>query len=499
MLATFTPTPQQDAVDRALALTQDNLLVLARAGTGKTTSMCWWIDRLLQREPAARVLAVAFNRIIADELTARLPKQVMARTFHSLAMRACAQAVGAQTSDGKMAAIIDHFADQMLPDPVKRTQILKELRPLINLVYATRVDPDDPAAVEQLAADYDKDLEHPSTTLPLLANVIRTARNMVKAVSYDCMVDHVLVHNYRLPQFDYIFVDEAQDLNRAFLEMIGRMCGPQTRLIAIGDDRQAIYAFRGADHRSIDTIRKSFRCKDFPLSVTFRCGKSIVERARSIVPDYEAGPDNPEGSVEELPEDECQDTILQAPADTLVLCRNNAPLLRWCMVCLRHRKQAYIRGRDIGKELVTMLTNADRGHGLEDALAHLASWARKKAARLRQQDNDRGAEALMDKVEALETIAEQHSTVRQAVNQLERTYRDKGAGVVFSTVHKAKGLEADTVILLGPEQMPPRWIYRYREDDPDRFERLQHEELNIKYVAITRTKNRLLLQELPRD
>ena len=496
---TFSPTPQQDAVDRALALTSDNLLVTARAGTGKTTTMVWLIHQILRRHPGARVLAMAFNRVIADELQARLPRCVEARTFHSLCSSACRRAAGAQPSDQKMQEIIAHWVGQMDACEITRGQVVKETRPLIGLVYATRTDPDDEEAVTQMAADYDQDLEQPALTLPLLANVIRTARSLTKAVSYDCMIDHVLVHDYPVPTYDYVFVDEAQDLNRAFLHIVEKTVKNTGRLIAVADEFQAIYQFRGADHRSVQVIRERFNCTTLPLSVTFRCATAIVEKARQLVPDYEAAPTNPEGVVDERDADYCTDTLREVPPGTLLLCRTNAPLIRWCMWCIRHGIQAYVRGRDIGKELTRLLEQADRGKSLDDTLINLRARAQRKAARLRSQDRERAAEALMDKVQSVEEIADAYDTVEQVLRRIGSAYRDKGTGLQFSTVHKAKGLEADTAVILHPELMPPRWIYRYRQDDPERFERLLREEQNIRYVALTRARNRLILQECPRD
>lgn len=496
---TFTPTPQQDAVDRALALTSDHLLVTARAGTGKTTTMVWLIHQILRRSPQARILAMAFNRVIADELQARLPRCVEARTFHSLCSSCCRRSAGAAPADQKMQEILTHWVGQLDADEITKGQVVKEVRPLIGLVYATRTDPEDEEAVARMADDYDQDLDQPALTLPLLADVIRTARAMPKVVSYDCMIDHVLVHHYPVPTYDYVFVDEAQDLNRAFLHIVEKTVGNTGRLIAVGDENQAIYQFRGADHRSIETIRERFNCAVLPLSVTFRCGKAIVERARQLVPDYQAAESNPEGIVEELNADYCTDTLRTAAPGTLLLCRTNAPLIRWCMWCIRHGIQAYVRGRDIGKELARLLENADRGKGLDDTLTNLRARAQRKAARLRRQDRERAAEALLDKAQALEELADAHDTVDQVLRRIGAAYRDKGNGLQFSTVHKAKGLEADTAVILHPELMPPRWIYRYQSEDPDRFHRLLQEEQNIKYVAITRARNRLILQECPRD
>jgi superfamily I DNA/RNA helicase len=75
------------------------------------------------------------------------------------------------------------------------------------------------------------------------------------------------------------------------------------------------------------------------------------------------------------------------------------------------------------------------------------------------------------------------------VDKVRDVFSPKPNSVLFSTVHKAKGLEADDVTIIRPDLMPPPWIQRSNQP-----EKLLRDENNIRYVAITRARLRLTYQ-----
>jgi superfamily I DNA/RNA helicase len=87
-------------------------------------------------------------------------------------------------------------------------------------------------------------------------------------------------------------VDEAQDLSPLRQMFAYAMAGPRGRLVFVGDDRQAIYGFSGADTDSLTKIEQHLQAKRLYLTSTFRCGKAIVAKAKELVPDYEAAESN---------------------------------------------------------------------------------------------------------------------------------------------------------------------------------------------------------------
>src|ERR1700722_1305373 len=95
-------------------------------------------------------------------------------------------------------------------------------------------------------------------------------------VDFDDMIWIPNVLNLPLNTYDYVFIDEAQDLNIAQINLALNSCAKGGRIISCGDSNQAIYSFRGADSNAVNNIIERCQSKTFPLSVTYRCAKSIV-------------------------------------------------------------------------------------------------------------------------------------------------------------------------------------------------------------------------------
>ena len=68
-------------------------------------------------------------------------------------------------------------------------------------------------------------------------------------------------------------------------------------MFVIGDDKQAIYGFCGADSGSLFRLKDELDAKVLHLTKTFRCGKAIVEEAKQFVPDFQAAQTNCDGVI----------------------------------------------------------------------------------------------------------------------------------------------------------------------------------------------------------
>ena len=98
-------SPMQEAIANAFETTQDNLMIMARAGSGKTTTLCMLADLI---PPGKSALFMAFNKAIADELSARLPSRVKASTSHSIGFSEIRQRQrGCKVEQSKVRQIID--------------------------------------------------------------------------------------------------------------------------------------------------------------------------------------------------------------------------------------------------------------------------------------------------------------------------------------------------------------------------------------------------------
>ena len=253
-------------------------------------------------------------------------------------------------------------------------------------------------------------------------------------------------------------------------------------MIAVGDPCQAIYSFRGADSESIQHIKDEFNAKELPLSVSYRCPKSVVAVAKQYVPYIEPSEQAPEGKVSVL--DEWNSEVF-LPTDG-VICRNSAPLIDLAFRLLKHGRACKVLGRDIGQGLVRLIKKMD-ADTVEELEEKLATYQGRECQKLMAKGKEEQAAAIEDRVATImifcDQLEESHRTVDHLIERIERLFTDDPAGVLtLSTVHKAKGLEYDRVFILNPELMPSRYARQAWQVQAER---------NVIYVAVTRAKSEL--------
>ena len=217
-------------------------------------------------------------------------------------------------------------------------------------------------------------------------------------------------------RYGWIFVDECQDLSRAALALIQASVKHGGRVLFVGDRRQAIYAFAGADSDSFQ--RTLDYCKDqtLPLSVCYRCPSEALALAREYCPQIEARPGAPAGVVRDLKVEDLAEVlrtgepVREDEIRDMVLCRTNAPLVSLCFRLIADGIPAQVRGRSIGEGLVKAAREADVLAGIWERFGMgIDLWAAQMHDALARKftDDDRLAEAmdrLGDQVECLRVI-----------------------------------------------------------------------------------------------
>ena len=300
-----------------------------------------------------------------------------------------------------------------------------------------------------------------------------------------------LVEHLQPRQTDWVMVDESQDLNRCGLELVLRACARGGRLLFVGDRRQAIYGFAGADPRSMERIEERTEAERLPLAICYRCPSSHVALAGRVYPGIEPAPGAATGVIEEdIAEDDAVDML--RPGD-LVLCRTTAPLVPLCYRLIRCRKPARLRGHDIGVRLLSVLKRVEKQPGfvMADFLAHLRRCEMEAFEELARQEVDEMAvQSMMDKFATVRVIyeAERPQTMQEMRDAVSSIFpKDVDHPVIWlSTVHRAKGDEAERVFLLRPDLLP-----HPKAKTPVQAE----QERNLLYVALTRAKQALYVIE----
>jgi DNA helicase-2/ATP-dependent DNA helicase PcrA len=472
-------TPQQEAVFAAVRSGTSNVLVRALAGTGKTTTAVQCFSQGVRGKAGF----VAFNRHIAEELQQRLPPSAPACTLHALGFVAVQRAFPGVTLDE---AKLTKLARAAAPDAFPSVRIAAEH--LARLCKYTLADEQDPDDLSRLAEHHGLEVDDRDRdkVFALAAGLVGRSAAWTESVDFDDMVWFPHRHGLRPDQFDLLLVDEAQDLNRA-QQALARSATASGRLCPVGDPNQAIYGFTGADCEALLTLGRELSAEEFPLTVTWRCPASHVGLARKIVPELEAAPDAADGLVETLPEGRIAAGV--RPGD-LVICRKNAPLVGLTYRLVLAGVPAMMRGREIGRGLLALIRRL-KPDNLEELIDKLEDYREREARRLgRKHAPSSQFDALEDRCDCLGKLAAQVTSLDQLATFIESKFDDNAdpAGqVVLSSVHRAKGLEADTVFVLDPASLP----LARRDSKP--WEQTQ--ERNICYIAATRSKRRLVFED----
>jgi superfamily I DNA/RNA helicase len=462
-------TIEQNAIWEAIEHGEGHVIVNAGAGTGKTFTIVEGANRIGDKKAAF----LAFNKSIATELQKKLPDEVEAKTFHAFGFAALRNA-GIRTK-------VNNFkVNNIIGELLGKDYFVTPLKKLVSLVKGAMYDGTNTSEIRSLIDEYniqfqsEREEQQAITSIPAILKQCSTQTHMI---DFDDMIWLPLVNNYPLPHYDIMFVDEAQDFNEAQRELISR-CVNGGRCIIVGDKNQAIYGFRGADSNSIarfvERLENGKReIGHFSLTITWRCPKSVVSEANRYVADYKAHADAIDGNV-------IVNAAFVPLRNDMVLCRYNAPLVSAFYDLISQGKSAYILGRDMTKGLIAAVEKISKNHqmGVEEFLNLFMTDFEYNYNKLLRQDKENQAFALEDKKDCILVFADKATTVGGIISEIKRVFDGNDEGeIMLSTVHKAKGLEADNVYILATNRMP--------------HPKGGSEENNICYVAITRAKKNL--------
>ena len=463
------------------------LVVEAVAGSGKTTTITEAAKFIPVSAPS---VFLAFNKSIAGELAQRLPNNIESRTLNSLGHRAVLSKFGNVALDAnKTRKIIRELDDQCGLDG--QDYVAKyytgDIGNLVSKAKAHGLVPYESmngefACYESLAElkdFYNIYSECPDDVLfEFVIEALKVTVEQTNIIDFDDQLYFVVAFDIPVPQYQWIIVDEAQDLSMINREMLKKFLAATGKLIAVGDSRQAIYGFRGADSSSLDRIVEDFNAKKLPLDTTYRCPRKVVERAQKYVPEINCPDDAPEGSVQELEKFGLTDFT-----DTdLIVCRNTAPLIGTAYRLIRHNLPVRVQGRDIGKGLTSLVRKisgrAFKSMSMGKFEEKLAEWTRKQIDIAKRRDQEDRIEQIQDKADSLFAIINgaDVETLEELCHVIDDLFNGT-RGPTFSTVHRAKGLEAPRVFILDPQLMPSKFARKPWQ---------VKQENNLIYVAVTR-------------
>lgn len=481
---TFKPSIYQQDVFNFIQSGTGNAVIKAVAGSGKTTTI---IQSLSLIPTNKSILMLAFNKSIADELKEKVPFHVEVSTFHS-----CGFASLRKSSRTKMRVKANKTFEIIKNelDWEERKVYGAYVSKLVSLAKGSGMG----VLVQDSYEEWMNIIDHHDvlgfnsnsclnvdTLIDYASNILRISNRDRRVIDFDDMLLFTLLYKSQYKQYDFVFIDEAQDTNGVQRTILKKLLKPAGRLIAVGDPYQAIYGFRGADSTAMDMIVSDFGSKVLPLSISYRCAKSIITEANKHMPDIEAFDKSPEGLVERI-DNYDQDTFSTEDA---ILCRNTAPLISMAYSFIARSIPANVLGRDIGKGLITFIKSF-KTSSIRDLESKMSDWLETQRVKAEQDGEEAKMESSLDKYESVSIFIKQvvGDSVVNLIAKIEDLFSDESesGAITLCTIHKSKGLEWNTVFILDEHRFFPKWA---------RKDWMQVQERNIVYVAITRAKKNL--------
>jgi DNA helicase-2/ATP-dependent DNA helicase PcrA len=507
-----------DPEQRAAATLPDGpALIIAPAGSGKTTTLVARLGVLLARGVEAERMCVAtFNREAALELSERIRRRVVPDVPEAAAIEV---------------RTLHALARQITLDAGRGSTLVSDRLPLLRAVLrraASRAGPDDPPLPDAAALDTEvsawKVERRPAPHRGLLDEyqALLAARG---AADFDDLVvgaadaleqDAALRLRWQ-PRFSHVCVDEFQDVDAAQLRLVRLLAEPQRNLFVVGDDDQTIYAWRLADVRRILSFESTYPgARRVQLATNYRCPSPVVTISRRLIGinrERFAKRIEPAAAVvaadavmflatsdPDWPEAMAMFSSAEARAGrtTCFLSRTRAELGPMILALARagapHTTAvpAAIQAEPVQRLIAAARALPSHAHAF-DALLHLRSghgWRRANHGDALGDDDHAALDALLGWAVGFRRMDQFLVAHDRALARLE-ALRVPDAPIELVTVHGAKGREWQTVVVLGMEE--DRFPNRRALVDAADPARAIEEERRLAYVALTRATQRLIL------
>lgn len=469
--------------------TNENIKINAVAGSGKTTTI---IEYAKSRPSNARILYLAFNKTVKLEAAKKFSEKglrnVRVETAHSLAYRYIVQ--NKNFTVKPHAYTTSQIAEllQLSGEGERHAEYIVANHINKFIAYFCNSDKAKVQDINYLDVVFEKKA---IAFVKKFYNYIESKTRLLLGKMDKGEID--IIHDFYLKKFqlsnpvlpyDYILFDEGQDASPAMLDVFFKQ---KAIKLIVGDSHQQIYGWRFA----INSLEKA-DYKNFYLSSSFRFAQHIADLAmetlqmKKLLSEYDPIEITGKGKPIEL----------QSKA---ILARTNLGLL---LRAIKHVTDndpitpIYFEGN------INSYTYADDGASLYDVL-NLYNGKRHliRDKLIKSMKDLADLEDYIKKTEdvqlgmMLEIVNEYGNDIPDLIKTLKENHVDNDdkekADVIFSTVHRCKGMEYDVVELV-EDFISEEKILKILDDNPKKedinFSKI-NEEINLLYVAITRTKN----------
>lgn len=458
------------------------------------TSTCVASIKLIN--PKKNVMFLAFNKSIAEELNKKLYeyKNVDVKTSHSLGYSIIKRNVegDVEVSEYKYRTYLKQNINELSDayEHLSKKQFNVYLDNITSLIEFSRFNLAQTSdEVKQISVKYDIPLLYDECDVVI--KILEWGKTELNHIDYTDMVwlPVELSMNPRGFQKDFIYVDEGQDQSLASIQLFLKCAKRGTRFIFVADEKQMINTFAGSSEDAFQFMKDYPKTTSFELPICYRCPKSVVELAQTLVPEIKYQDNVEEGTIQE----NCH--ISDLKNGDMVLCRSKAPLLNLYTKLLRQNKQCYIKGQEFGNNLKKLLESVDceqlnsslKEDGVFIQLYDNLFEMRNKIMDMTGLDYQDATLSnyvteRFDMINALTVLSERYKVKTELLHHIDEIFDETKDGIILSTIHKAKGLEADNVYILCHSSMPSKLAKKQWEKDTEQ---------NLIYVAYTRAKHKL--------
>lgn len=311
------------------------------------------------------------------------------------------------------------------------------------------------------------------------------------SINYDDMMWLPIVLNIPIPDslvFDWILVDELQDLSDIQIEFINRLLiksNNHTRIIAAGDARQAIYSFRGAKE-TMAKMKAILAPVEFTLPVCRRCPTKVLDLARVFVPHIQNYKQDA-GVVKFLP---YEDAFGSLQKGDVVMCRNAKKMIEVAYSLVKIEKPAMIIGEKKLKTQIKEFFETNNQVEFKQLKIIAKNAFKNQKDRLFDQYSPGQIKYYEDLYQCIEYLIDTFATYNLLKEFISRVFKRRKDIKInddiirCSTIHRSKGETIKRVFILTSKYDPSFTLGSLIE-----------EERNLWYVAITRSASELYLVE----
>lgn len=501
----FEASEYQEKIFEFIEKGSGNLVINAAAGSAKTTTL---VNCMRFIPTDKKVIFVSFNKHIAESINSKIDNpNAIARTCSSVGYEICREnGVGTgEVNDEK-------YTDYIRQNIISLTQYgevdslgslfgtyMRNIRELVNLCrYTLNFTVKE---IERLAEKYGIDAVRDE--IEVVRKVLIWGESNTDMIDQTDMVWLPNVLNLTTKRLlkDFIFIDEAQDISIAQQSLIMKCMKRGARIVAVGDRNQQINIWCGSDEAAIDKFRRMPNTIELKLPICYRCGKKIIDFANKFSSDeMYPSPTAIDGEIEE------DVSISRMRIGDMVLSRNTAPLIELQQILLSRNQKAYIQGFKEIKEDFIALAKASKSKridincittdGLFPTLYKMLLSEIDRLMNCLGMDEEEALSRsnvlyLYDNIQALKILSVGLDEIDELIDKITMVFSgDAENAILLSTVHRAKGLEADRVFIYQPS------VLRYNPLAQKDWE--IKTEQNLRYVAYTRPKKCLFFVEEPK-